>query len=1358
MAEGSILVGSARVAIVPDMQAFGADLKAKFDTEVRALDLKIPVKFDFDQRTLAEGLAAARALGDKPVNVNVGTQVDKPSLSKTDAALKAWLSSQKADIKVGADVDVPSVEAAREAEASVGEEADKTTAKLAGTSAAEKYAAEQARQLAEADTVLAAGSRVLTDAVGAETKAIALNAAAKKTLGDLDVASLAAQLRSAGPGGPGGAGGGGADRSAFSRGFLGGTIGGVSAWHVALDLAVEGIIAVGTASAAAAVGILAASAAADSLWDHLTAVDTVSHALGTTIPPMSSKLQALQKSMAPQVIEGFGGALSLVNQQGSVFSQIGHQVVGLFDDWIARIDLWSRGQGTMYSLLHTGEGYLAQFGQIFGTLGSAMGGLLRDDPGIAHYLLDLVEAGAKLLYEFSQLPQPIVYTTLAVHGLYLWGRVLGGTMISAAKGLGILSAEQAAAGKSALSLKNVLKFFTTNPYGWAILAAAAIGGIVYETLQADGATKKLIATLDTQLANEKASTAILQIADDLGTLQRQINVTQSNAGLEKISQQMRSLSDIGASTGDRFGQFGHDLEAWGDRLAAGNLVGAGAAALRSVQALFTGGGPGAGGAWIQQARNVTALNSEMNKLVGQQRNLWHETGALIDRGNTYSQSLALMDLAGVKASDSYALMRQKVDNLVQGYQALGVRGGMLSNSVDAVTFSTEQQDSKVQQLTQAWSGFFSMLTGGETGFTSFAQAVGGKLSVSQHSSTSTSNTLSSSTNRTNSAYKSLNHTLDQTKSGLDKTSSASSTLASSLTKSNTASKSATQSAGQSVSTYQGLAQALAQAHGNITGLSAASINARAQFLTAAQAAQSEMNNLTTLSAASAMGARGQQLLAQAGRDMVGVLLPAAKHSQALTTVLYGLAQQAGYKSADSFKALSQWVGNTKNPMKQLDNITTIFTEHAGDLTTDVKSLSTALSQNLTGAMKTAIFTANGGQTAFNNYASALANNSTINSAVRKTATDLAAELLAVTGNTKDAHSEFDTMTIAMGKTKGQADKLWNSIFKVAQNEAKVKNKSFHITGTGKGTYSIEESGAGGATPLTAAGKKAESQSLLFKEAGGLIPGYGGGDQHPALLESGETVVDKDRSRWLAPVFKAAGVPGYTSGGYVGDVAGLGPFPAKFANQLGAAMAGSMVSAMQTASTAAASSFGIPGAAAAGTGPAQTIAKRLLAAMGWAAQWPALDYLWTRESGWRWDAKNPSSGAYGIPQSLPADKMAAAGSDWMTNPATQIRWGLGYIKATYGDPDGAAAHEVSHGWYDAGGLLPPGLTLAANTSGQNELVLTPAQFATLAAGGGGTAYHAHFDGLTGQAIEGHVRTAFTAMQIAEANHLRIGRPQ
>jgi hypothetical protein len=85
--------------------------------------------------------------------------------------------------------------------------------------------------------------------------------------------------------------------------------------------------------------------------------------------------------------------------------------------------------------------------------------------------------------------------------------------------------------------------------------------------------------------------------------------------------------------------------------------------------------------------------------------------------------------------------------------------------------------------------------------------------------------------------------------------------------------------------------------------------------------------------------------------------------------------------------------------------------------------------------------------------------------------------------------------------------------------------------------------------------------------------------------------------------------------------------------------------------------------------------------GWTGdQVGCLINLWTRESGWRETAHNPSSGAHGIPQSLPGSKMASAGNDWYSNPETQIKWGLKYIDGRYGTPCGAMSFWYNHNWY------------------------------------------------------------------------------
>jgi hypothetical protein len=95
---------------------------------------------------------------------------------------------------------------------------------------------------------------------------------------------------------------------------------------------------------------------------------------------------------------------------------------------------------------------------------------------------------------------------------------------------------------------------------------------------------------------------------------------------------------------------------------------------------------------------------------------------------------------------------------------------------------------------------------------------------------------------------------------------------------------------------------------------------------------------------------------------------------------------------------------------------------------------------------------------------------------------------------------------------------------------------------------------------------------------------------------------------------------------------------------------------------------------------KSLAKPMVAARGWnSVQFRCLERLWARESGWNHRAAN-GSGAYGIPQALPGVKMSSSGRDWRTNPRTQIKWGLGYIKQRYGTPCGAWGHFLSHNWY------------------------------------------------------------------------------
>ena len=134
-----------------------------------------------------------------------------------------------------------------------------------------------------------------------------------------------------------------------------------------------------------------------------------------------------------------------------------------------------------------------------------------------------------------------------------------------------------------------------------------------------------------------------------------------------------------------------------------------------------------------------------------------------------------------------------------------------------------------------------------------------------------------------------------------------------------------------------------------------------------------------------------------------------------------------------------------------------------------------------------------------------------------------------------------------------------------------------------------------------------------------------------------------------------------------------------------AAASAQAAAAEAAAQAAAAEAARAQSLAGGNTPAgaRATAQAMAASQyGWGAdQFSCLNQLWQKESEWKYDAVNSNGGATGIPQALPGNKMATAGSDWATNATTQIAWGLGYIKASsYGTPCAAWAHSQANNWY------------------------------------------------------------------------------
>lgn len=201
------------------------------------------------------------------------------------------------------------------------------------------------------------------------------------------------------------------------------------------------------------------------------------------------------------------------------------------------------------------------------------------------------------------------------------------------------------------------------------------------------------------------------------------------------------------------------------------------------------------------------------------------------------------------------------------------------------------------------------------------------------------------------------------------------------------------------------------------------------------------------------------------------------------------------------------------------------------------------------------------------------------------------------------------------------------------------------------------------------------------------------------------------------------------GGTGGNIVGLGN---NFISQVAALGAGSALGAsggggvgMWTGgSTTAGSAVSGGGGGATLSGGTvssnQALGRKMAAAYGWGTgtEWADLNNIVMAESGWNVTATNPTSGAYGIPQSYPADKMASAGPDWKTNPATQIKWMLGYIKGRYGDPIKAWAFHQANNSYEKGSWQIPSDQVAIVHRDEMVVPAAPARRLRQAAKSGG----------------------------------------
>lgn len=434
----------------------------------------------------------------------------------------------------------------------------------------------------------------------------------------------------------------------------------------------------------------------------------------------------------------------------------------------------------------------------------------------------------------------------------------------------------------------------------------------------------------------------------------------------------------------------------------------------------------------------------------------------------------------------------------------------------------------------------------------------------------------------------------------------------------------------------------------------------------------------------------------------GQLLTYAGNNTAARATIVAMINDALGPGTVSLQSLNKWVKDNSTSLQGFNTIVAQSTIKAG-------SLANLLQNDLNAQFQQALLKSSGASQQINNFANAITHGGTSTAAYHNARQQLIKDLENSGFSAKDATTYVDGLQQKINSMHG-----------------KTVDVGVHASGGGSVDFVSHQAGS------VQIFSHPPSGGLNFFSEGGFLPGFGGGDKIPAMLEAGETVVDKYKTRDLAWLFKFMGVKGFASGGLVGSN-NIFDSPAPFAanamhnfgvqvenvfvndskNSVWAAWLSAVEAAANSSAIQAKNNAALNFAFTSGNGPANADAaqaqayahSRLASGLyGWGlGNFPPLVALWNQESGWNRFATNPTSGAYGIPQALPPGKMGAAANPPQSSAAAQIDWGLAYIRTAYGTPFTAEQHELAVHWYDKGGWLKPGLNLAMNGTGSPEWV-------------------------------------------------------
>jgi cell wall-associated NlpC family hydrolase len=1136
----------------------------------------------------------------------------------------------------------------------------------------------------------------------------------------------------------------------------------VGVWHVLADSIIEVGAVLGPAAVAFGAFGIAGSDAAKEIATRMQDVHTVMDATGQAVPPMTNAMEQLHKAVQPQVYQLFGDAITIMNAKTGIFQSVAKGTATVVDQLAARMTYAITQGGGFSQFMQHAVHDAAGLGAVIGNVAGTFGNLGRAIPGIAEVLLSVAVGFTNVVEHVSAATIGITRWILILHGAVLWTG-LAVTAIAAFAGamarlvLAFVEFNAAQAGKTIQALTQLGSVFVS-----AGLAVISFSQKLFDAVRSVGLLNaamfalEAISPLGWFLIITGALAALTIYLAHGKDAARDFNKSMQDAvNAAPISRLSQTISSSIVASQARVASSTRDLNA------AMKTAGP---AISGVAGHFTQNYNPA----IDHAATANAeYRQGLAQLTAQQQLVGGRVSALSKEYGGNVQALGALNAAGITTAqitdtnkEHWAQALIQVESTTAAYKAMGTQAGTLGNDLDVLGRTETDQYQAISKLNQAYGAFISDVTGGQQSFDTVAQGF---------------STLSDHTGKLNLTLGKLKVSYKDTQSAIDSLTPQGIALNQAFADQVTNVDklfSSWRTAGIAGSQFnQGVAAAIAP----LEKYAAGSQEATAMLVALAQEAGYQgPNSLSALN--KYLGITSGQLKNTSGdtkalKDITNqatvqtALLTGAMQAQGsyIASTLIGDINNAILKYNGVEKAASAYGDAIARSGRQSDAAKsardTLVKDiiaagrAAGDTTGQIAAMISKVLGIPAKAATQIVVTAEAsggvkvqspGLTAKEIMLSKLAAGGMIRTGTGPTADDV--HILASKG-------EYVTQAKAVSKYGTGAMDAVNqgrAVIAYAGGGPVMSYPGYAsggIVNAGRQAAALPGAASSALSATTGAALAGTLTSVLQTMKQQLLAGSG-----PAVLAYAESfkgapyvwggsspsgwdcsgmvsyVLDHfglfhgrtdaaGLQRWSRPAPADLGAMAFygSPAHHVGFVAG----PSTLFSALGRAY-GTTFSALNMGDN---SGYGIPpqgygtaGGAPGGATPAgkiQELAFSMLQQRGWGNQWPSFSALEMSEAGWNMNARNPSSGAYGLAQFINgAGEYAQYGGTWLTATG-QLTGMMNYIAQRYGSPAAAwAFHQRNNSYaggglvqsYDQGGLLPPGKTLAVNNTGMPELVV------------------------------------------------------